>query len=84
MSLESDVGRITNDVVGAISDSVSSNLTVVLKKEMNLTDEQVVRVVAIAKSTIESTGYNGVNQYVHLFERLQQDSSSTKKTKLFG
>jgi hypothetical protein len=51
---------------------------------MNLTDEQVVRVVAIAKSTIESVGYNGVNQYVHLFERLQQDSSSTKKNKLFG
>ena len=84
MSLESDVGRVTNDVVGAISDSVSSNLTVVLKKEMNLSDEQVTRVVAIARSTIESMGYNGVNQYVSLFEKLQHESSSVKKSKLFG
>jgi hypothetical protein len=71
MSLESDVGRVTNDVVGAISDSV-------------LSDEQVTRVVAIARSTIESMGYNGVNQYVSLFEKLQHESSSVKKTKLFG
>ncbi len=84
MSVESDIGRVTNDVVGAMSDSVSSNLTVVLKKEMNLTDEQVTRVIAIARSTIESMGYNGVNQYVSLFERLQQNSNSTKKNKLFG
>jgi hypothetical protein len=84
MSLESDVGRVTNDVMGAISDSISSNLTVVLKKEMNLTDEQITRVLAIARSTIESMGYNGVNQYVSLFEKLQNESGSTKKSKLFG
>ncbi len=84
MSLESDVGRVTNDVMGAISDSISSNLTVVLKKEMNLTDEQITRVLAIAKLTIESMGYNGVNQYVSLFEKHQHESGSTKKSKLFG
>ena len=84
MSLESDVGRVTNDVIGAISDSISSNLAIVLKKEMNLTDDQVIRVVAIAKSTVESVGYNSVHQYVSLFEKLQQESNAPKKTKLFG
>jgi hypothetical protein len=84
MSLESDVGRITHDVMGALSDALASNLTVVLKKEMNLTDEQITRVTSIAKLTIENVGYNGVNQYVSLFNRIQSESSETKKSKLFG
>jgi len=84
MSLESDVGRVTRDVVGAISDSVSFNLTSVLKGEMNLTDDQINRVTSIVRSTIESTGYNGVNQYVSLFKTIQKESEAPKKGKLFG
>lgn len=84
MSLESDVGRVTNDVVGAINDALTTNLTLLLKKEMNLTDDQIVRVNAVVRSTIESTGYNGVNQYVSLFKRIQSESETTKKGKLFG
>lgn len=84
MSLESDVGRVTNDVMGALSDALASNLMIVLKKEMNLTDEQVTRVNSVARSTIESVGYNGVNQYVSLFKRIQSESSDSKKSKLFG
>ena len=84
MSLESDVGRVTNDVMGALSDALSSNLAVVLKNEMNLTDEQITRVNSIAKLTIENVGYNGVNQYVSLFKKVQSESSDTKKSKLFG
>lgn len=84
MSLESDVGRVTHDVMGAVSDSITSNLTAVLKKEMNLTDEQVVRINAVVKSTIESVGYNGVNQYVSLFKKIQSESGDSKKSRLFG
>ena len=84
MSLESDVGRVTRDVVGAISDSVSFNLTSVLKGEMNLTDDQISRVTSIVRSTIENTGYNGVNQYVSLFKTIQKESEAPKKGKLFG
>jgi len=29
MSLESDVGRVTNDVMGAVVDAISNNLTAV-------------------------------------------------------
>lgn len=84
MSLESDVGRVTHDVMGAVSDSITSNLTAVLKKEMSLTDEQVIRINSVVKSTIESVGYNGVNQYVSLFKKLQNESGETKKSRLFG
>jgi hypothetical protein len=84
MSLESDVGRVTNDVVGALSDALTANLTLLLKKEMNLNDDQIVRVNSVVRSTIESTGYNGVNQYVSLFKRIQSESESTKKGKIFG
>lgn len=84
MSLEADVGRVTNDVIGAMSDALASNLAAVLKKEMNLTDEQVNRVNSIARTTVENIGYNGVNQYVSLFKRIQSESSDSKKSKLFG
>jgi hypothetical protein len=51
---------------------------------MNLTDEQVNRVSSIARTTVENIGYNGVNQYVSLFKRIQSESSDSKKSKLFG
>jgi len=84
MSLESDVGRVTHDVLGAISDNVTANLTLVLKNEMKLSDDQVVRATSIVKSTIESVGYNGVNQYISLFKEIQKESDAPKKNKLFG
>jgi hypothetical protein len=84
MSLESDVGRVTRDVMGAVSDAVCYNLTSVLKNEMNLTDDQVIRATAIVRSTIESTGFNGINQYVSLLKNVQNESETPKKGRLFG
>jgi hypothetical protein len=84
MSLESDVGRVTRDVMGAVSDSVCFNLTSVLKNEMKMSDDQIVRAIAIVRSTIESTGFNGVNQYVSLLKAVQKESDAPKKSKLFG
>ena len=84
MSLESDVGRVTRDVMGAVTDSVCFNLTTLLKNEMKLTDEQILRANAVVKSTIESSGFNGVNQYVSLFNSLHEDQEISKKRKLFG
>ena len=84
MSLESDLGRVTRDVVGAISDSVSFNLTSILKNEMNLTDDQINRVTAVVRSTIENTGFTSVGQYVSLFKSTQKESESPKKGSLFG
>jgi hypothetical protein len=84
MSLESDVGRVTRDVMGAVSDSVCFNLANVLKNEMKLTDDQILRATSIVRSTIESTGFNGVNQYVSLFRSNQTESETPKKNKLFG
>lgn len=84
MSLESDVGRVTRDVMGAVSDSVCFNLASVLKNEMKLTDDQILRATAIVRSTIESTGFNGINQYVSLVKSFQVESEVPKKNKLFG
>ena len=84
MSLESDVGRVTRDVMGAVSDSVCFNLTSVLKNEMKLSDDQIIRATAIVRSTIESTGFNGINQYVSLLKTAQNESDAPKKGKLFG
>ena len=84
MSLESDIGRVTRDVMGAVSDSVCFNLTSVLKNEMKMSDDQIVRAIAIVRSTIESTGFNGVNQYVSLLKTVQKESDAPKKSKLFG
>ena len=84
MSLESDVGRVTRDVMGAVADSVCFNLTSLLKSDMKLSDEQILRANAIVRSTIESSGFNGVNQYVSLFNTVQKESEGPKKGKLFG
>jgi len=84
MSLESDVGRVTNDVMGAVVDAISNNLTAVLKRDMNLNDDQIIKVNSIVRSTVESVGFNGVNQYVSLFKKFQNESEAPKKGKLFG
>jgi len=84
MSLESDVGRVTRDVMGAVADSVCFNLTSLLKSDMKLSDEQILRANAIVRSTIESSGFNGVNQYVSLFNTAQKESEGSKKGKFFG
>ena len=93
MSLESDFGRVTNDVVGAINDSLSNTLTSVLRNEMKLDDDQIRRVIAIAAMTIEGVAYNGVNQYVNVANKHLKSNSNhgtievdtaAKKTGLFG
>ncbi len=84
MSIESKLGGITRDVTGAIADAVSFNLASILKSEMGLRDDQIVRVTAIVRSTIESTGLNGVNQYVAAVRELQSESEPVKKGKFFG
>lgn len=72
MSVESDFGRVTHDVLGAVSDAVTANLSTVLKSEMNLTDEQVIRITSVARSTVESIGFRGVSQYVSLHNSLNK------------
>lgn len=87
------MGRVTNDVVGAINDNLAVNLSSVLKNEMKLTDDQIRRVIAVAAMTIEGVAYNGVNQYTavankHIKENHNRSTlevdASTKKTGLFG
>ena len=86
MSVESDIGRVTRDVLGAITDSVVANLSVILKNEMNLNDYQVLRATSIVKTTIENTGFNGVNQYVSIFKEISRAAETPVKVKtgLFG
>lgn len=84
MSVESKLGSVTRDVVGAVVDAVNFNLAKVLKTEMNLTDDQIVRVTAIVSSTASSVAMNGVNQYVAAFRDLQKENEAPKKNKLFG
>jgi uncharacterized protein (UPF0297 family) len=84
MSLESDVGRVTRDVMGAVSDAVCSNLVTVLKNEMKLSNDQIAKITSIVNSTIEDSGFNGINQYVSLIKASQNESAPTKKGKLFG
>ena len=81
MSVESDIGRVTRDVLGAITDSVVANLSVILKNEMNLNDDQVLRA-----TSIENTGFNGVNQYVSIFKEISRAAETPVKVKtgLFG
>lgn len=85
MSLESDVGRVTRDIMESVGDAVISNLTLTLKNEMKLTDEQILKVAAIIKSTIESIAFNGMGQYISIFNHHQKsNASSTKKLGIFG
>ena len=84
MSVESKLGGVTRDVVGAVVDAVNFNLAKMLKHEMNLTDDQIIRVTSIVSSTATSTAMNGVNQYVAVFNELQHESEAPKKNRLFG
>jgi hypothetical protein len=72
MNVESEFGKVTNDVLGAISDAVTSNISVLLRTETKLTDEQIQRVAAVARSTVESVGFRGVNQYVAVHNSLNK------------
>lgn len=85
MSVESKVGQITQNVSLAIAESVCSNLMPMLKNEMNLNNEQIMRIFMVAKSTVENTNLNAVGQYVSLFNEIKTETDSTvKKTRLFG
>lgn len=84
MSVESKLGSVTRDVMGAVSDAVNFNLVSILKSEAKLSDEQIVRITSIVKSTIENVGLNGVGQYVSAFNDIQSESAPPKKNKLFG
>lgn len=70
MNTEAEFGRVTHDVLGAISDAITANLTSLLKSEMNMSDDQVRKVTSVTRSTVESVGYRGVTQYVNLHNSL--------------
>lgn len=72
MNIESEFGKVTNDVLGAISDAVTSNISVLLRNETQLSDEQIQRVTSVAKATVESVGFRGVNQYVAIHNSLSK------------
>lgn len=72
MNIESELGNVTNDVLGAITDAVTANLTVFLRNELKLTDDQILRTTSVARSTIDSVGFRGVSQYVSLFKKLDK------------
>lgn len=72
MNVESEIGHVTNDVLGAVADAVTANLTVFLKNELNMSDDQISRTTSIARSTIDSVGFCGVSQYVSLFKTLDK------------
>lgn len=76
MSVESEIGQISRNVIGASADAASANLAQFLKSE-GLSDEKIVKATLIVKSTIESVGFNGVNQYVSLFKNI--GNASTRK-----
>lgn len=62
MSLESEIGSTTNEVLSAVSDAVSSELVRMLKNDCNLNDSQIQRVLSVTNSTIMNVGLNGVNR----------------------
>jgi len=84
MSVESKLGGVTRDVVGAVVDAVNFNLTTMLKNEMNLTDDQILRITSVVSSTATNAAMNGVNQYVAVFNDLQRENETPKKNRLFG
>lgn len=69
MSVESEIGQISRNVIGASADAASANLAQFLKSE-GLSDEKIIKATLIVKSTIESVGFSGVNQYVSLFKNI--------------
>ena len=83
MSIEVEVGKITRDVFGAAADSAASNLAQLLRRE-GLNDEQITRAISVMRSSIETVGFNGVQQYVSLFNRENSGSPTPKKSGFFG
>lgn len=75
MSIESSIGRATNEVTSAISDSICSSLVPVLKNEMNLSNDQVTKILSLVRLNAEHTGMNAVKQYVSLFKDLNPSQS---------
>jgi len=84
MSVETKVGAVTRDVMGAVADAVNFNLSKMLKLDAKLTDDQIMRITSVVRSTIESTGMNGVNQYVSLINEVSETKETPKRNKLFG
>lgn len=62
MSLESEIGSTTNEVLSAVSDAVSSELVRVLRNDCELNDAQIQRVLSVTNSTIMNVGLNGVTR----------------------
>lgn len=84
MSVELKFGTVTRDVVGAVVDAVNFNIANLLKNEMNLNDDQIIKITSIVSSTATSTAMNGINQYVAAFNELQRENEAPKKNRLFG
>jgi len=84
MSIESKVGAVTRDVMGAVSDAVNFNLSAMLKSDAKLTDDQIMRITAVVKSTIDNVGMNSVGQYVSLINETRVEAETPKRSKLFG
>ena len=66
MSLEAKVGNLTRDVAGAMTDSVISNVNVLLKNEFGMTNDQVLKVDGVIRNAIEQMAFNSVKHYVNL------------------
>jgi hypothetical protein len=66
MSLEAKVGNLTRDVAGAMTDSVISNVNVLLKNEFGMTNDQIIKVDGIIRNAIEQMAFNSVKHYVNL------------------
>jgi hypothetical protein len=66
MSLEAKVGNLTRDVAGAMTDSVISNVNVLLKNEFGMTNDQILKVDGVIRNAIEQMAFNSVKHYVNL------------------
>jgi hypothetical protein len=66
MSLEAKVGNLTRDVAGAMTDSVISNVNVLLKNEFGMTNDQIIKVDGVIRNAIEQMAFNSVKHYVNL------------------
>ena len=66
MSLEAKVGNLTRDVAGAMTDSVISNVNVILKNEFGMTNDQIIKVDGVIRNAIEQMAFNSVKHYVNL------------------
>jgi hypothetical protein len=66
MSLEAKVGNLTRDVAGAMTDSVITNVNVLLKNDFNLNNDQIIMVDSVIRNSIENMAFNSVKHYVNL------------------